>query len=319
LGIVESAIIHWDSHAQDPQGTQRLADLGATIVQSRKEGEGEEFLKQINRFAFNQSYNSAVTAPRAGDRLADLLLADLNRTHKPQALGLELPGGRRHALVVWDAEKTNGKIVFSVGDPDYPDRNNLRLVYDPDAKSWVDLGYKNGEFPKGDITPCFIRWDEKNQRPGEIPNRGKFEELFQRVEVAAQNPEITALSIGKDFVLETPSPFVHQVPDTIRHALDRPPSKPGTADVVGTWVCPETGGVYTFERDGRFACSEGSGTWRQTGDGVEAVVSGGDGISQFTFTIRITLQDGQAHGEWNVVVSQGRADPDHGSIELRRQ
>ncbi|MCA8983532.1 MAG: hypothetical protein KDA76_07215 [Planctomycetaceae bacterium] len=219
LGTVESSITHWETYSKNPGQVDRLADVGERIKQTRPQG--DEFLKQINRYAHNQSYETATTAPQGGERLADLLFADLNRTGKPQVLGLDMPDGNRHAVVVWDATKSNDKIIFSVGDPNFPNKTNLALAYDPDTKEWVNLNFPPGTFASGEPKPCFIRWDEKNLRQAEIPKKDKFEKLMSYVEAASQNPSITAGQIGRELGLDTPL-FSRLTPET-RSGLDYPP------------------------------------------------------------------------------------------------
>lgn len=192
FGISESAVTYFDNRQAGQPG---LAQIGQTIIQDRGSA-GEKFLQDINYLAQNQSYSSQLTPPRTGDRVADLLFADLNRTHKPQVLGLDLPDNKRHAVVVYDAQKTGTQIIFKIGDPNTPSKNNLWVAYDGQTKSWNDL---SGNFPKG-FTPNFARWDERNQRAGVIPHQKTFLDLISQ----AQNKQLTARAITSALGIHVP-------------------------------------------------------------------------------------------------------------------
>ena len=191
-------------------------------MNSRGETEGVKFLKEINSYADNHSSKNAVTAPRAGDGLADLLFAELTRTRRPQVLGYDQPKPgkageweHKHALVVYDAERlATGKTVFFVGDPNYPDKDNLRLVYDPATGDWLDFNFpavvrgpdrKMHSLIQG-FRPCFIHWDETNRRIADIPQKQRLLDLMAEVQKAAKNKPITAHAIGDRLGLLTGLP-----------------------------------------------------------------------------------------------------------------
>lgn len=298
LGIVESAITHWDTVKKNPNSTKRLATLSSSIIRGRSGVEGVIFLKEINRFAHNQSYSTTADAPRSGDRVADLVYADLARTRKPQVLGLDLPDGGRHAVLVYDAIKTNDKIVLRIGDPNYPDKDNFSLVYDTSGKDWTPLNFPPSAFPKGKLEPCFVRWDEKHQHVKETPNQNVFQKLMQEVEHAANNPTITASSIETKLGLAVPA--FAGTPRTKRD-LDRPAEKPNIQLAGTRWSDGKT--TYRFNANGTFGPDRSAfpnetlrpGPWILVGDHVVEAKYHSDynyrfGSLKYTFAYRITFQ-----------------------------
>ena len=190
FGIVESAIVHWDKKLPDGK---RLANIGKHIIaQETAEGAGKQFLQDINMFAQNHSNLNAVTRPQAGKYLADVMFKKLERRRKPQVLGLDQADGTRHALVVYDAEKRDGKIVFRVGDPNYPGRNDLSLVYDRTKNRWTT----GNNYPKDSklikqVAPHIIHWNDRARRIADIPSPVslKFMRLVAEVEDVVRKKE----------------------------------------------------------------------------------------------------------------------------------
>ena len=190
LGMVESAVAHWSPTIPEDK---RLAKLGNDIMGlAATKKQGYDFLKDINFFTQNHSITKAVTPLQTGDRLADLLLADLKFKKKPQVLGLaDLPVGKdkkKHALVVYDGEKLNGRTVFKVGDPNYPNRDDLMLAYDKTNRTWKALNFPKESPLNISFTPCFVHWDKDKKRNAEIPNE-TFWRIMKRVEMVKEELE----------------------------------------------------------------------------------------------------------------------------------
>jgi hypothetical protein len=343
LGAVESAIAHFDPTRPEDD---RLASLGREILlqrlteDSQGKTEGEKFLQEINTYAQNHSQKNAVVNPHTGDRLADLLLAELTRTKQPQVLGYDqpsenLPGEweHKHSLVVYDAEKTpDGKIVFSAGDPNYPDKDDLRLVYDPNTGDWADLNFPPVvRGPDGRLRPlirgfrpCFVHWDEKRQKMAGIPQIKTLRRLMERVKDAAKNKNLTARAIGTELQLLTPVPWM--LPSTVVD-LDRPEDipRPTQHPFVGSWTITSgisSGRVWTVDAGGAFTDSvfPAPGVWRSTGDNsAEAVLTWDTPGLAFTATYRVTIHNGHGDVVWSSQARQGIVDPDHGSFTIEKR
>jgi hypothetical protein len=201
LGTVESAIVHW-SPGRNENDPRRLGNIGQVILDrgqgiavnswrptKTKESLGEQYLKDINSFAQNYSNLHANTRPQAGRGLAATLLQQLEITKEPQVLGFDQSDGTRHAVVVYDAEKLNGNIIFRVGDPNYPGENELQLIADTTKSTWTT----GPKYPKDSkllrgISPHIIHWDENAEKISSIPKdvRLKFMRLGAEVEVVVK-------------------------------------------------------------------------------------------------------------------------------------
>ena len=255
LGIAESAITYWNSN---PPSGQRLAALGNDLLRSRNPMQGSAFLQEINRFAQNHSCDNAKTAPHGGENVAEILFNTLTKTHQPQVLGLDLPQDEfqqvpRHALVVYDAEKTpDGRFVFHVGDPNYPNRDDLTLSYAPSAGGWQQSNFptaytgadhKPHPMIEG-FQPNFVHWDSSAQAMGQIPKSAKFLELINWARQAVGNPRLTAEYIGLQTQLQVPGTW--SPPETEYDLSGQQPQIQAELDAYEASVAAHNAEVRTY-------------------------------------------------------------------------
>lgn len=325
LGIAESAVTHWESVKNNPSQTVRLRDLGEAIKSSR--AGGDEFLRQINGFAQNHSYSTLPTNSRSTDKLAGMVLDEMKQTKKPQVLGIDLPEGKRHAVVVWDAYvTTSDTIALRVGDPNHPDMNNLYLVYDPRNNDWKGLNFPKNAVIQGSFTPVFARWDEANNRPGDIPKKQTFEAMFGRVGDAVNDKSLTAAAIGNELQLKAPLAY-----DPSEHATVPLPngSQVKKHKIIGTWrmVGNYSQEIWTFGADGTFtsdAKAAGSGRWSSTGDDSVAAnivysYTNPAGVLKVSSSYLITIAGNKASVEFRHTARGGETYNSQGKLSLQRQ
>ena len=274
-GIAEAAVTAYDPDPDRVKPSVRLAELGQAIIDSRPDG--KLFLREMNRAAQNVAYSTIPKAARTGDWLADWFVEELTRTRKPQVIGLDLTEKDGHAMVVYDAEKSVGKIILHVGDPNSPERDDLRLIYYPDLKTWRSEHFSQKAFPQG-VKPCIIRWDEQTERPEAIPVKDQYRRLIRWVEAAGIDKSITSdRVINRESAnmplpaLTPPTMIVQNYPGRVAKATAPSPGLEGAI-----WTDGER--TFRFEPGGRFVVEPLSGRvtkaqwkWKVVGSIAEAV------------------------------------------------
>ncbi|MDP7017515.1 MAG: hypothetical protein QGG36_17060 [Pirellulaceae bacterium] len=173
-----------------------------------------------------------------GRYIAKGVSEQLTKTNMPQRIQLvQRKNGitRLHTMIAYDVTNDGGDIELSVGDPDFPQRDDLRLVYETATGKWVYHGGGANPivFNRGDVMRR--KGDERataNSSPFPVK---PFQQLLRAAKQSNPNaidPEARIRSVQATF----------QKPQRSRSKFSEPPSplSPGRLVVAAD---PKVGGV----------------------------------------------------------------------------
>lgn len=185
-GIVELILVNFERgelhrrHGQ-PQKGHALSQIEYQMREARKsqgQTDGHEYVRQIMSIAHHYSERRGRRVPLWNDvrlqqgnqsqgqtTVAQELFDEMKETGLPQRVFWPSePEG--HVVLVYDAERKNGKITFRVGDPNHPRDSKRIMVYDTKSKTWqASLGEKRRLEP---VVPALLA------DPTLPPNRRRF-------------------------------------------------------------------------------------------------------------------------------------------------